>query len=90
MNPLDLKKKLLLSESNELDDVNKDSEMVCASSESNPLPVTDTSSSSSTDTPCHPKKITGMLDSGIVKADRNKYLTLHRCHLRNYEYIMLN
>ena len=41
LNPLDLKKKCLLPESNEVDDVNKASEMVCASSESDPLPFTD-------------------------------------------------
>ena len=53
LNPLDSKKKLLLSESNEVDDVNKASETVCASGESDPLPVTDTSSS--TDIPCPPE-----------------------------------
>ena len=36
------------------------------------------------------KKITGMLDSGIVKVNRNKYLTLNRCPLGNFEYNMLN
>ena len=48
-----IKKKFLLPESNEVDDVIKTSETVCASSESDPLPVTDTSSS--TDTPCPPE-----------------------------------
>jgi len=46
-----IKKKFLLSESNEVDDINKASETVCDSSESDPLPVTDTS----TDTPCPPE-----------------------------------
>jgi hypothetical protein len=31
-----------------------------------------------------------MQDSGIVQVDRNKYLTLNRCPLGNYEYNMLN
>jgi hypothetical protein len=31
-----------------------------------------------------------MQDSGIVKVDRNKYLTLNRCPLGNYQHDMLN
>ena len=50
---LGLKTKFLLPESNEVDDVKKASETVCASSESDPLLVTDTSSN--IDTSCHPE-----------------------------------
>ena len=39
---LGLKTKFLLPESNEVDDVKKASETVCASSESDPLPFIDT------------------------------------------------
>ena len=57
---LGLKTKFLLPESNEVDDVKKASETVCASSESDPLPVTDTS----TDTPC-PKKLNALLPLSV-------------------------
>ena len=38
----------------------------------------------------HITKITGIQDSGIVKEDmyRNKYFTMNRCPLGNYEYML--
>ena len=54
-------------ESNKVDDVNKASETVCASSESAPLPVTD----SSTDTLC-PSEVESIVNT-VCHLRNNKY-----------------